>query len=329
MKQAAFEDKRRTGWQRFEAWLVQAEAQRRRLRVGRVDETEAFLAGYIALCQDLSVSRARGYSASLTSYLNDLVVRGHNTIYVRRSGFREAVLEFFWRDFPRLVRSNLAYVVLALAAFAGPAALIAWVMADAPEMIYSVMSAQAVAGIESVYDPGAAHFGRERASDSDFAMFGFYIWNNISISFQVFATGLLAGVGSLFYLIYNGLVLGAVTAHLVSIGYGSTFLPFVAGHSALELSAIVLAGAAGLKLGHALLAPGETTRVEALSRQGREAVLIVLGAAVMLLLAAFVEAFWSSTRVVPAMIKYLVGVALWTLVFVYFSALGRGSRGSH
>jgi uncharacterized membrane protein SpoIIM required for sporulation len=328
VKQAAFEGSRRPSWQRFEAWLLQAEDRRRRLRVGRVDESQAFLVGYTALCQDLSVSRARGYSASLTNYLNDLAVRGHNTIYVRRSGFREAMLAFVWRDFPRLVRGNLSYLMLALAGFVGPAVLIAWTMLDAPEMIYSVMSPEAVARMESMYDPGAAHFGRERASDSDFQMFGFYIWNNISISFQVFATGLLAGIGSLFYLIYNGLVLGAVTTHLVGIGYGSTFLPFVAGHSALELSAIVLAGAAGLKLGHALVAPGESTRREALARQGREAVLIVLGAAMMLVLAAFVEAFWSSTRAAPAMIKYVVGVALWAAVIVYFVALGRDGRGS-
>lgn len=328
MKQAAFEDLCRADWQRFETWLVQAEERRRRLRVGRVDDTRAFLQRYARLCQDLSVSRARGYSASLTAYLNDLVVRGHNTIYQRRSGFREALLRFFWFEFPQLVRRNASYVAVACATFLLPGVAIAWSILEAPEMIYTVMGPDAVAGIESMYDPAAEHFGRERPSDSDVAMFGYYIWNNVSITFQLFATGVLAGLGTLFYLVYNGLVLGAVAVHLITIGYGGTFLSFVAGHSALELTAIVLAGAGGLKLGHAIISPGELRRVDAVARHGREAVMIVLGAATMLLFAAFIEAFWSSTRAVPAPVKLAVGAALWTGIITYFVAGGRVGDGS-
>ena len=154
-------------------------------------------------------------------------------------------------------------------------------------------------------------------------MFGVYIWNNIKIGFQVFAGGLLFGVGAVFFLLFNGFVLGAVAGHLTQIGYITPFYSFVAGHSAFELTAIMLSGAAGLKLGYALIAPGQLTRKAALIAAARNATRIMYGAAGMLLCAAFIEAFWSPLTEVPPPVKYAVGVALWLLVIVYFVAMGR------
>ena len=87
-------------------------------------------------------------------------------------------------------------------------------------------------------------------------MLAFYIYNNVRIDFQCFAGGLLFGVGSIFFLVYNGLHIGAVAGHLTRVGYGETFWGFVAGHSSFELLGAVLAGAAGLRIGYALVAPG-------------------------------------------------------------------------
>ncbi len=125
-------------------------------------------------------------------------------------------------------------------------------------------------------------------------MFGFYIMNNIGIAFQTFASGVLLGLGSLFFLLFNGLMIGSVAGHLTQIGYVQTFWPFVIGHGAFELTAITFAGAAGLKLGWALLAPGRLTRGEALRLAARRSVQLIAGVIVLLLLAAFTEACWSS-----------------------------------
>jgi len=154
--------------------------------------------------------------------------------------------------------------------------------------------------------------------------FGVYIWNNIKIAFQTFAGGLLFGVGSLFFLLFNGFFLGAVAGHLTHTGYFVPFYSFVAGHSALELTAIALSGAAGLKLGGALIAPGQLSRKQALVVAARGATGIIYGAAGMLLLAAFVEAFWSPLTEFPPAIKYGVGIALWALLGAYLFFLGRG-----
>ena len=103
-----------------------------------------------------------------------------------------------------------------------------------------------------------------------------------------------AGVGSLFYLAYNGVLIGAIAGYLTERGYGSTFYSFVVTHAAFELTAIVLSGAAGLRIGHSLLAPGRSSRMQSLVAAARDSIVIVYGVAVMLLIAAAVEAFWSS-----------------------------------
>src|SRR5260221_540451 len=97
---------------------------------------------------------------------------------------------------------------------------------------FSVFDPQNVSEFERMYNPAGKVIGRERAADTDFVMLGFYIKNNIGISFQVFASGIVFGVGSLFYLVMNGIFMGAVAGYLTHLGYTSTFWSFVCGHGA-------------------------------------------------------------------------------------------------
>jgi uncharacterized membrane protein SpoIIM required for sporulation len=150
--------------------------------------------------------------------------------------------------------------------------------------------------------------------------------NNIGIAFQTFASGLLFGLGSLFFLLFNGLMIGAVAGHLTQIGYGETFWSFVIGHGAFELTAIALAGGAGLKLGWALLAPGRLPRSEALRLAAGRSVRLVGGVIVFLLLAAFIEAYWSSMTFAAPTVKYALGAGLWLLVLSYLLLAGRGAH---
>jgi uncharacterized membrane protein SpoIIM required for sporulation len=110
------------------------------------------------------------------------------------------------------------------------------------------------------------------------------------------------------------------------MGYGENFYPFVIGHGAFELTAIVLSGAAGLRLGFALLAPGRLSRGQALLTAGRESVRILYGAAGMLVIAAFLEAFWSSAALVPPPVKYGVGAFFGAVVLLYLWLGGRTRR---
>jgi uncharacterized membrane protein SpoIIM required for sporulation len=162
--------------------------------------------------------------------------------------------------------------------------------------------------------------GTER---TDWVMFGFYIRNNIGVAFQCFAGGLFAGLGAFFLLAYNGSFVGALAGYLTERGMSSTFYSFVATHSAFEVTAMVLAGAAGLRIGHSLLAPRRLTRVQALVQATRDSVVVLYGVTAMLFVAAAIEAFWSSASWIAPAIKYTVGGACWTSVIAYFVLQGR------
>jgi uncharacterized membrane protein SpoIIM required for sporulation len=149
----------------------------------------------------------------------------------------------------------------------------------------------------------------------------------MGVGFRTFASGIFFGLGSLFFLLYNGVMLGAVTGHMLHMGYGVTFSSFVIGHGAFELQAVVLAGAAGLRMGWSLIAPGPYKRSDALKMGARAAVLLVFGSTGLFLVAAVVEAFWSASVSIPVAVKYVAGGLLWLLVTLYFS-LARRVHGS-
>lgn len=281
----------------------------------------AFL--YRRTCEHLALARARAYPAYLVDRLERLTADAHQLIYHRREAGAAKLKRLIAAEFPAAVRAHAAYVALAAAVFILPTIVVAVVVYWRPELILSVVSAETAASFEDMYSPAAGSIGRTRTAATDWAMFGFYIRNNIGVAFQCFAGGLFTGLGTLFFLAYNGVFSGALAGYLVQRGLSSTFFSFVATHSAFELTAIVLSGAAGLRIGHALVAPGRMRRREALVRAAEETATLLYGITVMLVVAAGVEAFWSSARWIPPGVKYAVAATCWTAVILYFTRQGR------
>lgn len=319
MKQRPFEQAHAASWQAFEQDLVKLE---KRAKLG-APRAEQFPAHYRAICQQLALARARHYSPDLAARLNALALRGHQQLYRSGKPFLNELLEFLYGGFPRAVRRDGALFLSAALLFFGSFIAMALACYAQSELIYSLMSPEQVRQIEHMYEPARHVLGREREADSDVYMFGHYLMHNTGIGFQTFAGGLLAGLGTLFYLLHNGLMLGAVSGHLTRLGLGDTFWPFVCGHGAFELTAIVLAGQAGLKLGLAVLAPGRRTRSAALRRAAGDAVPLIGGCGLFFALAAVIEAFWSASMAVPPMMKYTVAAGLWSFVVGYLSLAGR------
>ncbi|MDX5332661.1 MAG: stage II sporulation protein M [Gammaproteobacteria bacterium] len=323
MNQEQFIARHQANWERLEALLAAGRGKPAQPDAATTDPGE-FPRLYREACHHLALARARLYSQPLIERLDDLVLRGHQRLYQSRSGLAGRMLRFAAADFPATVRREWRALLLACLLFYGPFFGMLVTVQFAPEFVYTVLDGWTVVNMESMYDPeNHERLGREREADSDVLMFGYYIRNNTSIGFQTFAGGLVFGLGTLFYLIYNGLVIGAVAGHLTHIGYIETFWGFVAGHSAMELTAIVISGAAGLKLAAGLVRPGRKSRLRALLDNGRVAVTLVFGAAAMFFIAAFIEAFWSSIAATPVTIKWGVGIVLWVLLIAYFLFLGR------
>ncbi len=114
-----------------------------------------------------------------------------------------------------------------------------------------------------------------------------------------------------------------MAGHLSHPPYAMTFWQFVSGHGAFELTAIVISGAAGLLLGYSLIYPGKYRRIDSLRIVAPTALVLVVGAALMLVFAAFIEAFWSSSELSP-MVKFSVAACNWIIVIFYFLFAGRG-----
>jgi uncharacterized membrane protein SpoIIM required for sporulation len=171
----------------------------------------------------------------------------------------------------------------------------------------------------------AEGFSGGRRESTDVGMAGFYVYNNIGISFRVFATGIFFGLGSAFFLVFNGVVIGATLGYVINAGAGRNILTFVMGHGAFELTAIVIAGGAGLRMGYALVRTEGLTRLGSLRAQGPALARLALGAAFMLAVAAGIEGFWSPSSV-PDIVKWSVAGGLWLLVMIYLFAAGRGAR---
>jgi uncharacterized membrane protein SpoIIM required for sporulation len=278
---------------------------------------------YRRACEHLALARARAYPAHLTERLDQLTADAHQAIYQRREFGAARLRRLFGVDFPQAVRRHALYVWIATAVFMLPTLVIGILVYHRPELILSVVDAETAASFEQMYSDSADSIGRMRTASNDWEMFGFYIRNNIGVAFQCFASGLFAGVGSLFFLALNGAYGGAIGGYLTERGLSSTFYSFVATHAAFELTAIALAGAAGLRIGHSMLAPGRRTRTQALIDAARESIVIVYGATAMLLIAAAIEAFWSSAHWIPHAVKYSVASLCWIAVIAYLTLQGR------
>jgi uncharacterized membrane protein SpoIIM required for sporulation len=329
MRQEQFVARYQAEWQAFEHWLETRGEVRKALSERNTGEIgdEDIPAHYRRLCQQLALARKRGYSPVVTARLQALMQRGHNLMYRTPAPRWQRAVEFLLADFPRLVRSEPGCMWAATALFVVPLVTMFALLQWQPELIYGLMDPAQVAQLERMYDPASERNSLGRDSGSDWQMFGHYIMNNISIGLRTFASGLLFGIGTILVLIFNGLHIGAAFGHLQQMGSGDPLWRFVAGHAPFELTAIVIAGGAGLRLGLGLVAPGRRRRGDALVVAGIKGAKLCVGIAFMLLVAAFIEAFWSSTQSIPGWIKFSVSGVLWTLVFAWLWFGGRNQSG--
>lgn len=327
MRQEQFVARHQREWLAFEQWLdLRGEPRQARDARNHAElADEDVPARYRRVCEQLALARKRGYSPQITDRLQQLMQRGHNLLYRPPPPRWRRALVFVLADFPRLVRSEAACMWIAMALFVLPMVILFVLLQYQPELIHGIKAPEEIASMERMFDPNDPRHRLGRDSGSDWYMFGVYIMNNTSIGLRVFASGLLGCLGPIYVLIFNGVDIGASFGHLQQMGSADPLWRFVAGHAPFELTAIVITGGAGLRLGYNLLAPGRRRRVDALVEAGWKGAKICLGAALMFFIAAFIEAFWSSIQSIPASVKYGVSATLWTLVLLW---LWRGGRGS-
>jgi uncharacterized membrane protein SpoIIM required for sporulation len=311
-------------WRELEQGLDAIERRTRAKGAGAPAGIDAarLTALYRRSCEHLALAQARAYPIRLTRYLQGLTYRAHRLIYRRQDYGTARLRQLVLTDIPQCVRRHGGYLLTAVLLFSVPMVLAAWATYRDPGFALHVVSPMELSKFKEMYTR-SDELGRIRGAGGDWVMFGFYIRNNVSIAFQCFASGILAGVASAGYLAFNGVYSGAIAGYITQEGLGTNFFSFVVTHSAFELTAICISGAAGLRIGHALVVPGRNTRVESLRLAALDAVVLIYAVFGMLLIAAAIEAFWSSAGWVAPGVKFGVGALAWSLVGAYFLWQGR------
>jgi uncharacterized membrane protein SpoIIM required for sporulation len=263
----------------------------------------------------------------LVERLNRLVIRCQQFVYRKRSRIGwEPIVQFVSGEFPRAVRTEWRLFWLCSALFWLPFLGMMAGIADDLTWAQAVLGPEGMAMMDEMYGSSDGQIEHLRSQyGSNFMMFCYYVQHNISIDFQIFAGGMAAGVGTIFFLIFNGVYLGAAAGYVTQAGDPESFWTFVSGHSSWELVGMVVAGMAGMRLGLGVLKPGRLKRGEAIRRAARRALPLVYGAGLMTLVAASVEGFWSA-QPLPAELKYAAGAVGWLVVGLYLGFVGRGRR---
>ncbi len=310
-----FITQRKNVWQRLEDLLRLLDTTT--LRKLNREEVRELGHTYRRAAADLAIARAESRDPRLVNYLNSLVIRAHGRIYRADAEGGAALRNFIVRDFPQTVRRTWRYTTLA--------ALVFWVFftigfagthydADFSEL----------AGVDPAFRELAIETKTrwwENLNEANQVGASAILTNNIGVTFLAFAYGLLAGVGTLLVMAFNGANTGATLALVYRAGYGNELLTFMVGHGVIELSCIFLAGGAGLLIGGALLWPGDLSRQDALKVRGLDAIRLIAGCAVLLFIAGIIEGFVSPS-VLPPFVKFGIGAITGLLLYTYTLTAG-------
>lgn len=313
MKQARFEAEHAALWDGIGAILDGA------------GERAALPPLYRRLCQCLALAEQRGYSPTLVTWLQQRVAQCHGLLYGSAPERPATLAAWIRADLPRRVRAEWRLLLLALTALFGSAALVALLVWLDPQRAYLFMPPDQLAEFHKMYQPHTMQGGR--GDQGDVMMFGHYIWNNVSIGFRTFAGGVFGGVPALASLLYNGIHMGVAACWLsMDAATRVPFWSFVITHSSVEFTGLVLSALAGIRLGLALIRPGRMTRRHALQATAQYVFPLVAGAALLTVLAAFIEGFWSAHAGIAPAVKFAVGGAGWIALLLYFALAGRGGN---
>jgi uncharacterized membrane protein SpoIIM required for sporulation len=310
-------EKRQPYWRRLEA-LVEQSGRR---GVGRLSRSELQELGllYRQIASDLSTVREDPASRQISDYLNQLLGRAHNLIYMGRKTNAAGIVQFFRVTYPRLFRENLAYPLTAFLIFLAAAIVGTALCFSDPGFERYFLGGRMIDTIEQ-----HRMWTQSVVSIKPLAS-SFILTNNISVACATFAMGILAGLGTVYMLFFNGLLIGVIGTACWQAGMSRQLWSFVAPHGVLELPAIFIAGGAGLLLARGLLFPGTMPRRDSVVEAGGRAVRLVLGVIPMLVVAGFIEGYLSPSNF-PAPLKFALGAALGLALVMYLASGGENAE---
>lgn len=312
MRIKQFVQQNRDDWKRLEQILSTLHKKRSHIS-GR--EINAFNQLYQKTAQHLSYCQTYFPDEDVTAYLNELVAKSHNLLYKDQASSIKQIRTFFGTTFVRLLLEQWKAVLVAMLLFLGGALAAFLPVANDPLQIYSILPedvAQSVDQDQVGADPEVVDSSTMSAS---------IMTNNIQVAFLAFAGGITLGILTVYLLIYNGIMVGALAGLFYQSGQSYTFWAYIVPHGIIELTAIFIAGGAGLLMGYKFFVPGPYTRAHQLKHQAKRSVQLLLGTIPLFIIAGIIEGY-----ITPAGLsletKYLVAVL--TLVgLILYIAIGK------
>jgi uncharacterized membrane protein SpoIIM required for sporulation len=314
-----FISQRKNAWQRLEDLLKLLDHASLR-RLGR-DEVRELGRIYRRTASDLAIARAESRDPRLVNYLNSLVIRAHGRIYRADAQGGKRIRRYFTHDLPQTFRRTWRYTLLSFSVFSIFAVLSFVATKYDPEFSELV---GVDPGFREMTIETKTHWWESLNSQNQVGASAI-MTNNIQVTIYTFAFGAFVGLGTLFYLAFNGANIASVLALTYQAGFGNDLVTFMVAHGVIELSCIFIAGGAGLLIGSAMIMPGDLTRADALRTRGMEAVRLMIGVALLLIVAGTIEGFVSPSLIDPR-IKYSIAAVRGFALYSYLLFVGHVSE---
>lgn len=304
-------NRRTANWQQLQR-LVQSQGDTHN---EPIDEVMQLVQGSRELARDLSLARNVLPNSKVRQYLEALFVRLHDAIYRRPQAIGESLRQIYTREIPQLMRQMRGVTLAILAIFLG-SALAGWLLVDTyPETITLIASEGMV---------NTVHEGQLWTDDLlnvvPSSVLSFQIMtNNIMVSLFAFVFGALYGIGTLYMMTLNGFMLGAVFAYTYRYDLAGRLFDFIIAHGVVELSVIILAGAAGVRLGEALVRPGDRPRSEALQLAVAQAGKLLFVIVPFLVGAGLIEGYVSPDHGYDRLPRVIIGLGYGMLLWATLS----------
>jgi uncharacterized membrane protein SpoIIM required for sporulation len=310
-------EKRKPYWTRLEQ-LVQRSGR----GVSALSHSELQELGllYRQTASDLAEVREDASAQQISVYLNQLLGRSHNLIYMGQKAKANALVTFYRDTYPRIFRETLPLTLLAFAIFA-VTGLGTWILTiHDPSFAHRILDSRMMETIEQRKMWTDSIVGIKPLASSGI------MTNNLAVSFSAFAMGITAGIGTIYMMAFNGVLIGVIGAATWRAGMALQLWSFVAPHGVLELPAIFIAGGAGLELARGMLFPGFLPRKQSLAQAGGRAGRLLLGTIPLLIVAGVIEGFFSPSGA-PASMKFALATVLFLVLLTYLFGTGRARHG--
>lgn len=312
-----FVARRQPAWQELEGGIRRA--RRGSLRALSAQDLERFGMLYRRAAGDLAIAARDFPGQPVTEYLNSLCTRAHPLLFRGPSPRLTRAFHFYAVELPRAVRAAWVYLLSSGGLFL-LGALAGWItVLLRPDLVASLVPSQVLDGLSQ------GRLGNQQLAQFAPELAAFIIQNNIFVCLVCLAGGVGFGLPTVYVLLTNGWTLGTLGAAVHQAGFDARFWALIVPHGAIELSVIVIAGAAGLMIGDSLLRPGLLRRLDSLSRAGQRALVLALGAAPLLVIAGLIESFVTPSDA-PIATKLIVGIVTGSLMWGWLLLAGRSLR---